>query len=193
MKQGFSGVLKPGSTRAIGSGYSNASASTLSAAPCSMSRNRIETGPGEIRWFWDRGRAIWNESGSPVRMSGSIRDVTESKDGADHGYPSSVDLHLPLRTIESFRQTLLEGSLSESGQDGTAIAARAAPYARRMEALVNDLGTLSQAMDAPLQRTEVDLSALARSIARRLRRDEPDRTATISVASGPDGQRRPRT
>ena len=145
---------------------------------------RIETGPGEIRWFWDRGRAIWNESGSPVRMSGSIRDVTESKDGADHGYPSSVDLHLPLRTIESFRQTLLEGSLSESGQDGTAIAARAAPYARRMEALVNDLGTLSQAMDAPLQRTEVDLSALARSIARGLRRDEPERAATISVASG---------
>ena len=145
---------------------------------------RVETGLGEIRWFWDRGHAIWNESGSPVRMSGSIRDVTESKDGADHGYPSSVDLHLPLRTIESFRQTLLEGSLSESGQDGTAIAARAAPYGRKLEALLQGLRTLSQAMDAPIQRSEVDLSALARSMARRLRRDEPERTATISVASG---------
>ena len=145
---------------------------------------RIETGPGEIRWFWDRGRAIWSESGSPVRMSGSIRDVTEAKDGAAHGYPSSVDLQLPLRTIESFRQTLLEGSLSESGQDGTAIATRAAPYGRKLEAVLQGLRTLSQAMDAPIQRSEVDLSALTRSIARKLRRDEPERTATISVASG---------
>ncbi len=145
---------------------------------------RIETGAGETRWFWDRGRAIWGESGIPVRMSGSIRDVTESKDGGAHGYPSSVNLHLPLRTIENFKQTLLEGSLSESGQDGTAIAARAALHGRRLAAILDDLRTLSLAMDAPLRRASVDLSALARSLTRRMRRDEPDREVAISVAGG---------
>ena len=145
---------------------------------------RIETGSGEVRWVWDRGRAIWSDSGTPVRMSGSMRDVTESKDGADPGYPSSVDLHLPLRTIEAFRQTILEGSLSESGQDGTAIAAKAAPHARRLAALLDGLETLSQVMDAPLRRSRVDLSALARALARKTRRDDPDRAVTVSVASG---------
>ncbi len=145
---------------------------------------RVETASGEVRWLWDRGGAAWSETGAPVRMSGSVRDVTESKDGAPPGYPSSIDLRLPLRAIESFRQTILEGSLSESGQDGTAIAARAAPYARRLAVLLDGLRTLSQAMDAPLRRSEVDLGALAESIAAKLRRGEPDRSVTFSVASG---------
>lgn len=38
---------------------------------------RLQTKSGEYRWFRARGQAIWNEAGQPLRMAGSITDVTE--------------------------------------------------------------------------------------------------------------------
>jgi len=35
---------------------------------------------GEYRWFSARGRGIWNAEGKPLRMAGSIRDVTDQKE-----------------------------------------------------------------------------------------------------------------
>jgi PAS domain S-box-containing protein len=43
---------------------------------------RLRTKSGEYRWFRARGQAVWDEVGQPVRMSGSITDVTESKRAA---------------------------------------------------------------------------------------------------------------
>jgi PAS domain S-box-containing protein len=40
---------------------------------------RLRTKPGEFRWFRGRGEAIWNPQGKPVRMAGSITDITEQK------------------------------------------------------------------------------------------------------------------
>ncbi|MGA3171197.1 MAG: PAS domain S-box protein [Chthoniobacteraceae bacterium] len=40
---------------------------------------RLRTRSGEYRWFRSRGQAIWDEQGQPVRMAGSIRDVTDAK------------------------------------------------------------------------------------------------------------------
>ncbi len=41
---------------------------------------RMVTKTGETRWFVARGKAIWNEAGQPIHMSGSLRDITEHKD-----------------------------------------------------------------------------------------------------------------
>lgn len=38
---------------------------------------RLRTKSGDYRWFRARGQALWNESGQPQRMAGSITDVTE--------------------------------------------------------------------------------------------------------------------
>jgi PAS domain S-box-containing protein len=40
---------------------------------------RLQTKSGEYQWFYARGQAIWNEAGKPVRMSGSITDITKRK------------------------------------------------------------------------------------------------------------------
>jgi PAS domain S-box-containing protein len=37
---------------------------------------RVRMKDGSYRWFHDRGQAVWDESGRPVRMVGSITDVT---------------------------------------------------------------------------------------------------------------------
>ncbi|MCB9419491.1 MAG: PAS domain S-box protein [Ardenticatenaceae bacterium] len=40
---------------------------------------RILTKSGAYRWFQANGQAVWNESGQPVRMTGSIIDIDERK------------------------------------------------------------------------------------------------------------------
>jgi PAS domain S-box-containing protein len=41
---------------------------------------RMRTKSGEYRWFRARGQAMWNEMGEPVRMAGSITDITKNKE-----------------------------------------------------------------------------------------------------------------
>jgi len=40
---------------------------------------RLRTKKGEFRWFRGRGLAVWNAQGLPVRMAGSITDITLKK------------------------------------------------------------------------------------------------------------------
>jgi PAS domain S-box-containing protein len=40
---------------------------------------RIKSRTGEYRWFYARGQALWDENGKPVRMAGSISDITDRK------------------------------------------------------------------------------------------------------------------
>ncbi len=40
---------------------------------------RLLTKSGKYRWFRARGQALWDEAGQPVRMTGSITDITERK------------------------------------------------------------------------------------------------------------------
>jgi anti-anti-sigma factor len=40
---------------------------------------RLFTQAGECRWFSVRGQSLWSESGQPVRMAGSLSDLTERK------------------------------------------------------------------------------------------------------------------
>ncbi|HTQ38825.1 MAG TPA: PAS domain-containing protein [Pirellulales bacterium] len=41
---------------------------------------RLRVKSGEYRWFSARGQGVWDEQGRLLRMSGSLRDVTQSKE-----------------------------------------------------------------------------------------------------------------
>jgi len=40
---------------------------------------QLKTKDGSHKWFLARGQAIWDEQGNPVRMAGSVSDITERK------------------------------------------------------------------------------------------------------------------
>ncbi len=41
--------------------------------------HRLRTKSGEYRWYLERGQAVWDEHGVPIRMAGSVSDVTATR------------------------------------------------------------------------------------------------------------------
>lgn len=57
---------------------------------------------GEYRWFQARGQAVWNKEGQPIRMAGSVRDITKRKwtEAALHRACEGLEAGIALRTAE---------------------------------------------------------------------------------------------
>jgi signal transduction histidine kinase len=99
-------------------------------------------------------------------------------------YSVSHDLRAPLRSIDGFAQALREDwgdRLDETAQDHLS---RVRNAAQRMGRLIDDLLKLSRLTRAQIQRTDVDLSALAREVAADLVDRSPARQVTWLIADG---------
>ncbi len=94
----------------------------------------------------------------------------------------SHDLRAPLRAIDGFSAALEEDCGEELGEGGRAHLARIRRATERMRCLIEDLLSLSRVGKAPLLRREVDLSALARSVARTLEEGSPGRRVVWDFA-----------
>ena len=97
-------------------------------------------------------------------------------------YSVSHDLRAPLRHMTGFSQVLLEdygGVLDETATDFLHRISRASVH---MGQLIDGLLTLSRVSRGDLERTEVDLAAIAHNIAQRFRLAEPDRNVAITIA-----------
>ncbi len=90
-------------------------------------------------------------------------------------YSVSHDLRAPLRSIDGFAQALREDwgdRLDEAGQDHLS---RVRNAAQRMGRLIDDLLKLSRLSRTQIQRVDVDLSQMARSVAGELHERNPTR------------------
>ena len=99
-------------------------------------------------------------------------------------YSVSHDLRAPLRSIDGFAQALREDwgeRLDEVAQD---YLARVRNAAQRMGQLIDDLLKLSKLTRSQIQRTDVDLSALARQVSTDLNDRYPTRHVTWVIADG---------
>ena len=74
-------------------------------------RGQIKT--GGYRWFSARGQATWDETGRPLRMAGSIRDITERKD-MEEALRQSEEM---LRTQALVLENMAEG-VQMASEDG---------------------------------------------------------------------------
>ena len=122
------------------------------------------------------------------RASTSLRDQATRLEEANteletFSYSVSHDLRAPLRTIDGFGQILLEDHAERLDDEGRRLLARMRSASQRMGTIIDDLLELSRVHRAVVERQAVDLGAVARVVAERLRKAEPDRRdVTIEIA-----------
>ena len=61
--------------------------------------HRLKTKPGEYRWFRARGRSVRDDSGRPVRMAGSLTDITDRKTAEAELYSAKEQAQVTLQSI----------------------------------------------------------------------------------------------
>lgn len=55
----------------------------LKKTDCYEVEARLKTKEGNYKWILSRGKAVWNESGKPIRLAGSNSDISMRKDAED--------------------------------------------------------------------------------------------------------------
>jgi PAS domain S-box-containing protein len=121
---------------------------------------RLLTKQCEYRWFRGRGQAVWDEAGNPIRMAGSVRDVTdrkladeamkEAKEAAEAANRAkseflanmSHELRTPLNGILGYAQILKrDKSLTDAQRTGVEVIQRSGEH---LLTLINDILDLSK-------------------------------------------------
>jgi signal transduction histidine kinase len=106
---------------------------------------------------------------------------TANKELEAFSYSVSHDLRAPLRSIDGFSQAIIEDygdGIDERGKD---YLRRVRSAAQRMAHLIDDMLKLSRLTRNEMVLQEIDLSAIARDIADRMRNLEPERKVEFLI------------
>jgi signal transduction histidine kinase len=97
-------------------------------------------------------------------------------------YSVSHDLRAPLRAIDGFSKVLLSDYRSGTlDQRGIHFLERVRAGTQTMSQLIDDMLHLAQVTRRPLERTEVDVTAVAQDVATELARRNPDRVVRCMI------------
>jgi signal transduction histidine kinase len=124
-----------------------------------------------------------------AELEDRVRDRTAQLEAANQeleafSYTVSHDLRAPLRAIDGFSQALVEDFPEHVPEDAQRFIARIRSATQRMGQLIEDLLNLSRVARAPLERTQVDVTEVARQVLADLRLREPQRQVEESVWEG---------
>jgi light-regulated signal transduction histidine kinase (bacteriophytochrome) len=100
-------------------------------------------------------------------------------------YSVSHDLRAPLRAIDGFSQVLLSDYRDRTlDQRGAHFLERVRAGTQRMSRLIDDLLKLAQTTRSPLNRRDVDVTAVAEDVAVELAKRNPDRSLRCAIEPG---------
>ncbi len=99
-----------------------------------------------------------------------------NKDLESFSYSVSHDLRAPLRAINGFSRILTEDQGDKLDAEGRRVLRVVCDEASRMGHLIDDLLQFSRLGRKPLQKSDTDMTALARTIYEELRAQTPERT-----------------
>lgn len=136
---------------------------------------RIAQHDGSYMWVHSRGQAIWDENGEPIRMVGSIDDITEKKlaqnellrsnqELDDFAYIASHDLLEPLRGVSNHARFLEEDYKELLGEDGKHRIQRMLFLTQHMGRLISDLLEYSRISRENATVKTVNLNSLVEEI-----------------------------
>ncbi len=163
--------------------------------------HRVVWPDGGVHVLGARGKVYRDEDGHALRMTGVCWDITERKRADEQlrertlelqaanealgsfTYSVSHDLRAPLRAIDGYARILLEDHTAHLDAEGQRVLGVICDNARSMGRLIDDLLAFSRLGRKELEKTPLDLAALAQSVVEELRRLEPDRC--VGVTAGP--------
>jgi PAS domain S-box-containing protein len=143
---------------------------------------RIRHGSGHYIWVQTRGQATWNAAGEPLRMAGSLYEITDLKRAEEKlreqtaelertntelesfAMAASHDLQEPLRKIAAFGDILVDRYSDILDQQGREIIGIMVDGASRMQQLIVDLLAYSKSSNTEMVTTDVDLSILLQDV-----------------------------
>jgi len=99
-------------------------------------------------------------------------------------YSVSHDLRAPLRAVDGFSKALLDESGAKLEARGRGHLERVRGAARHMGQLIDDLLNLARLSRAEMNRSPVNLTALARNVAGNLAQSQPDRRVHFDITEG---------
>jgi PAS domain S-box-containing protein len=157
---------------------------------------------GETRWFQTVKVPLPSVPGATRQVLVVATDISErkraegalarAKDAAEtasreleaFSYSVAHDLRAPLRGIDGFSQALLEDYSERLDAEGKRYLERVRESAQNMALLIESLLILARVTQSDLRREQVDLSALARTTAARVRAGQPERNVEVLIADG---------
>lgn len=97
-------------------------------------------------------------------------------------YSISHDLRAPLRSIDGYSKILQEDFGHHLGDEGSRVLNVIMSNAKRMGNLIDDLLEFGRLGRKNLQRSHIDMTAMAREIAQALLRQSPGRSVDVTIA-----------
>lgn len=139
-------------------------------------RRRVARATGEIRGLNEALEARVAERTRELEIAN--RELESFVDSLSH------DLRGPLRAIDGFSMSLLEGTATTLAPEQRADLARVRAASQRMGTLIDEVLDLNRVSRAPMRLEDVDVSARAGEILGRLRAREPQRDVEVRVEPG---------
>lgn len=107
-----------------------------------------------------------------------------NKELESFAFSVSHDLRAPLRSMAGFCLALMEDYSDKLDETGLDYLERISAASKRMGRLIDDLLTLSRVTRIETKRSDINLSAIAESVAEDLKRSEPDRKVKFVIQPG---------
>jgi len=173
---------------------------------------RIMRPDGSERFLHGQGKVILDEAGSPLRVVGTLQDVTElkradlairelnrelrermadlsavNKELEGFSYSVSHDLRAPLRAISGFSRMLIEDCQDQLNSEGRRYLDVINENALKMGKLIDDLLAFSRLGRMAVKKSSIDMEGLAKEVFADLSALNPERKLELKVLALPSG------